>query len=310
MRAYIALLFCLSAYGEVVDGNAVITTVNGTGKVNDTPYAKGSLILKEQRIFTDKESSVILWLSNGSRMVVNQNAVVHFKVMKQEAGSLQAPNPEDKSQKETGASITEIEVESGKVIGDVKKLASNSIYTLKTPVGVVSIKGTVFSVEYKKNDDGTVAFNIGCLVGRVTVQMADPNVPPVSVPAGKQLSISAPAPAPTQQNDGQKGGEKKEEKKEEKKSEDKKEEKQKDGEKKEGDKPEPNKPAPPPPMKMQLEAMPAKEMAAIRIADVPPPPPPSAPAPPPMKADPLDRIIQQVEQNINKDQLNPTPAGG
>ena len=307
MKPYLAaFLFCISAYGEVVDGNAVITTVKGTGKVNETPYAKGSLILNQQRIFTDKESSATLWLSNGSRMVVNQNAIVHFKVMKQEAGSLQAPNPEDKSQKETGASITEIEVEAGKVIGDVKKLAPMSIYTLKTPVGTVSIKGTVFSVEYKKNDDGTVAFNIGCLVGRVMVQMADPNVPPVAVPAGKQLSISAPAPAPTQQNDGQKGGEKKEEKK----SEEKKGEKQKEGEQKEGDKPEPNKPAPPPPMKMQLEAMPAKEMAAIRIADVPPPPPPSAPAPPPMKADPLDRIIQQVEQNVNKDQLNPSPSGG
>jgi hypothetical protein len=299
MRAYLAVLFCLSAYGEVVDGNAVITTVNGTGKVNDTPFAKGSLILNEQRIHTDKDTSVILWLSNGSRMVVNQNAVVLFKTMKQEAGSLQPPNPEDKSQKETGASITEIEVESGKVIGDVKKLAPNSIYTLKTPVGTVSIKGTVFSVEFKKNDDGTVAFNIGCLVGRVTVQMADPKIPPVSVPAGKQLSISAPAPAPTQQNDGQKGGEKK--------SEEKKEEKQKEGEQKEGGKPEPTQPAPPPPMKMQLEAMPPKEMAAIRIADVPPPPPP--PPPPIMKADPLDNIIKNVEQNIIKGQLDPSPSG-
>jgi hypothetical protein len=297
MKSYIALLFCFSAYGAVVDGNAVITTVKGTGKVNETPYAKGSVILNQQRIFTDKESSAILWLSNGSRMVVNANAVVHFKTMKQEAGSLQAPNPEDKSQKETGASITEIEVESGKVIGDVKKLAPNSIYTLKTPVGVVSIKGTVFSVEYKKNDDGTVAFNIGCLVGRVTVQMADPNVPPVSVPAGKQLSISAPAPAPTQQNDGQKGGEKKEEK-------------PKDGEQKEGGKPEPTQPAPPPPMKMQLEAMPAKEMAAIRIADVPLPPPPPAPLPPAIKADALDNIMQKLNETTLKGQVDVSPSGG
>lgn len=297
MKPYLAaFLFCISAYGEVVDGNAVITTVKGTGKVNETPYAKGSLILNQQRIFTDKESSATLWLSNGSRMVVNQNAVVHFKVMKQEAGSLQTPNPEDKSQKETGASITEIEVEAGKVIGDVKKLAPMSIYTLKTPVGTVSIKGTVFSVEYKKNDDGTVAFNIGCLVGRVMVQMADPNVPAVAVPAGKQLSISAPAPAPTQQNDGQKGGEKKEEK-------------QKEGEQKEGGKPEPTNPAPPPPMKMQLEAMPAKEMAAIRIADVAPPPPP-APPPPAVKADALDNIIQKMADTIIKGQVDPSPSGG
>lgn len=273
------------AYGAVVDGNAVITSVKGTGKVNDKPFDKGSLILNEQRIYTDKDTSVILWLSNGSRMVVNQNAVVLFKRMKQEAGSLQAPNPEDKSQRETGASITEIEVESGKVIGDVKKLAPNSVYTLKTPVGTVSIKGTVFSVEFKKNDDGTVAFNIGCLVGRVTVQMADPNVAPVSIPAGKQLSVSAPAPAPAQQGGGEVKG---------------------------GEKGEPTKSAPPPPpMKMQLEAMPAKEMAAIRIADVPPPPPPNAPAPPPPSAPAaLDRMIQEVANEVMNGQINPSPTGG
>lgn len=199
MRAYtlLALLFWTSSVlGAIVDGNATVTTAKGTGKVEATPLAKGGLILNGQRIYTDKDTQAILWLSNGSRMVVNANAVVHFKTMKQEAGSLQPFNPEDKSLKETGPSITEIEVESGKVIGDVKKLAPMSVYTLKTPVGTVSIKGTVFSVEYKKNDDGTVAFNIGCLVGRVTVQMADPKVAPVSIPAGKQLSVSAPAGAP------------------------------------------------------------------------------------------------------------------
>ena len=283
MKHYIALILALtSAYGAVVDGNAVITTAEGTGKVEVTPFTKGSIILNDQRIFTDKDSKVILWLSNGSRMVVNQNAVVRFKVMKQEAGSLQAPNPDDKSLKETGASITEIEVESGKVIGDVKKLVPNSIYTLKTPVGTVSIKGTVFSVEYKKNDDGTVAFNIGCLVGRVTVQMADPKIAPVSVPAGKQLSVSAPPPSPAGSPQGGSGGEKA---------------------------------SPPPPMKMEVAPMPAKEMMAINIGNLPPsaiapPPPPNAPPPPPAQAQALDRVIQETADAVMKEQVNPSPTGG
>lgn len=198
------LLSCAGLKAAVVDGHATITTLKGSGKVDTTTASQGSLVKPEQRIQTDKDSQVIVWLSNGSRMVVNADAVVLFKTMKQEEGSLQAPNPEDKSLKETGPSITEIQVESGKVIGDVKKLVPMSVYTLKTPVGTVSIKGTVFSVEYKKNDDGTVAFNIGCLVGRVVVQMADPKIQPVSIPAGKVLSVSAapgnpgagPGPAP------------------------------------------------------------------------------------------------------------------
>jgi hypothetical protein len=279
MKHLIALLFSITAYGVAVDGNATVTTVKGTGKVEATPVAKGSIILNGQRISTDKDSQATLWLSNGSRMVVNANAIVLFKVMKQEEGSLQPPNPEDKSLKETGASITEIEVEAGKVIGDVKKLVPNSIYTLKTPVGTVSIKGTVFSVEYKKNDDGTVAFNIGCLVGRVTVQMADPNVAPVSVPAGKQLSVSAPPPNASGNPQG--GG---------------------------------DKPAPPPPMKMEVAPMPAKEMMAINISNLPPaamaPPPPNAPPPPKTQAQALDKIIQETEQAVKKGQIDPSPTGG
>lgn len=277
----IFILASIPAFGAVVDGVATATTVKGTGKIEAAPLQKGSLLMNGQHISTDKDSSVILWLSNGSRLVLNPGSVVLLKQLKQVDGSIQPPNPEDKSQRETGPSITEIEVESGKVIGDVKKLAPMSVYTLKTPVGTVSIKGTVFSVEYKKNEDGSVAFNIGCLVGRVTVQMADPKVAPVSIPAGKQLSVSAPAPAAAQAQPDGKG-------------------------------PAPQQKAAPPPMKMELAPMPPKEMAAIRIADVPMPPAgaPPPPPPPPNAPQALDRIVQEVANEVMKEQVNPSPVGG
>lgn len=309
MRSYIVLLLSASLYAETIGGSATITTLKGTGSIETAPASVGSQAKGGQTIKVDKDSSAILWLSNGSRLVLNPNSVVLFKTLKQEDSSVQTPNPEDKSQKETGASITEIEVVAGKVIGDVKKLAPNSVYTLRTPVGVVTIKGTVFSVEYKKNDDGTVAFNIGCLVGRVTVQMADPNVAPISVPAGKQLSISAPMPPPTASNDA--GG-----KPEGKKEGDNK--KEGEGEKPkpaEGEKPSEKAEAPPPtksaPMKIQLEAMPPKEMAAIRIADVAPPPPPPPPPAPRSASDAVNNLIQQLDRLEMSEQVtNPSPTGG
>lgn len=300
MKPYIALFIATGLYAETIGGSATITTLKGTGSIETAPASVGSQAKSGQTVKVDKDSSAIFWLSNGSRLVLNPNSVVLFKTLKQEDSSVQPPNPEDKSQKETGASVTEIEVISGKVIGDVKKLAKDSVYTLKTPVGTVSIKGTVFSVEYKKNDDGTVGFNIGCLVGRVSVQMADPNVPPISVPAGKQLTISAPMPPPTAgKDDAGKPPEKKEG------------DQKKEGE---GDKPKPaegEQPAPPPapPMKIQLEALPPKEMVAIRIADVAPPPPP--PPPPAPAASAVDNVINKLEKLEMSEQVtNPSPTGG
>jgi hypothetical protein len=291
-------------YAVSVDGVATVSNVEGSGEIvsqASKPLAKGVTFGEGNRVKTADKSSAIVLLSNGSKVLVNPNAVVHFKVLKQEDGSLLSPDPENKSQKEKGASVTEIEVESGKVIGDVKKLASGSVFTLKTPVGTVSIKGTVFSVSYQQNKDGTASFSVGCLVGRVSVQMADPRVAPINIPAGKQLTLTAPTPNALPPPP-EKGGEKPKEK-----------EKEKEGEKpKEGEQPPKEEPPAPPPMKFEVEALPPAEMKAMVLAtpDRPPPPPPAPPAPPPAKVDEVDKVIMRLEEVLKPQQTNPSPTGG
>lgn len=289
------LLVCSSALGAVVDGTMVVSSVEGSGEVISTstkPLLKGVTFGQGSRVKTDPKSTAIVMLSNGSKCVVTPEAVVHFKVLKQEEGSLLTPDPENKSQKEKGASVTEIEVESGKVIGDVKKLAPNSVFTLKTPVGTVTIKGTVFSVAFFKNKDGTASFAVGCLVGRVSVQMADPNVAPISLPAGKQLTLTAPQPSAPQQGGDQPAG--------------------KEGDKPKGEQGNGEDAPPSPPMKMEVAPLPPAEMKAMVLAtpDRPPPPPNVPPPPPAVKSDALDNIIQKLEEVLQSNQVNPSPTGG
>ena len=283
------LLFAASSLGAIIDGEGVVMLIEGDGKIainNSTAsMANGSVFKAGSNLKTGDKSKAELFISNGIKLVMLPNCSLNVKMLKQEEGSFIKPPEDKKSVKESSASLTDFEVESGKVIGDVKRLAPMSVFTLKTPVGVVKIKGTVFSVEYKLNKDGTASFNVGCLVGRVVVQMADERIPPVSVPAGKQMSVSAPQEKPAQQGgpqDGPKGEEKGE------------------------------KPAPPPPMQIEVKAIPPVEMKEMSVRmDMPPPPPPAPPAPQtPVRADALDKVIQQVEDNIRKDQLNPTPTGG
>jgi hypothetical protein len=69
---------------------------------------------------------------------------------------------------DTGAgtvSDTELDLRSGKVFGNVKKLSAMSTYEIKTPTGVAGIRGTSFSL----GGDGSVIVFSGSVVVSYTV---------------------------------------------------------------------------------------------------------------------------------------------
>jgi hypothetical protein len=117
----------------------------------------------------------------------------------------------------------------------------------------------------------------------------------MAIKGGQQLSMSAPAPKPAQQAAPEQKGE-------EKKGDDKE---------KPADKPAPKDDAPPPPPEMKIEPLKADTFANIPNF-TPPPPPPAAAPPPPPAATPqaLDNMIQRVQDNVNREQLDPSPTGG
>ena len=304
MLKYILVFATINALGGVISGQGTVTLLEGSGEALEgekaTALAVGSVFKEGHTLKTGEKSKGELFLSNGIRLVMLPTSTIVVKNLKQGEGSIIAPSPDNKSVKESSQSFTDLEVISGKVIGDVKKLASGSTFTLKTPVGVVNIKGTVFSVEYRVNKDGTQSFNVGCLVGSVTVQMADPKIAPLSIPAGKQMSITAPpikALAETPPPPPEKKGE----------------EKKDEGEKPKGeDKPAPPEDKPAPPMQIKMEALPPAEIKQLVISapSQPPPPPPPPPAPP-AKESAVDNVINTLNRlELSEQVTNPSPTGG
>lgn len=299
MLKYILVFASLNALGGVISGHGTVTVLDGTAESLEgekaTPLSIGSTFKEGNTLKTGEKSKSELFLSNGIRLVMLPTSTIIVKNLKQGEGSIIPPSTDNKSAKESSQSFTDLEVVSGKVIGDVKKLASGSTFTLKTPVGVVNIKGTVFSVEYRVNKDGTQSFNVGCLVGRVVVQMADPKVAPVSIPAGKQMSITAPpvkASPEAMANAPEKKGE---------------------AEKPKGeDKPAPREEAPHPPMQIKMEALPPAEVKQLIISapSQPPPPPPMPPAPPAVQST-TDNVINALNRlELSEQVINPSPTGG
>jgi hypothetical protein len=294
MRYLALLLLTVEALAGLQDGRLTLITVTGTGLVMPANKAAQAGVVFEpaSTLTTGEKSGATVFLSNGTKIILTADAVVHFKVLKQMEGEALMPDAEGTPTKEKGPSITEIEVEKGKVVGDVKKLAHESSFTLKTPVGTVRIKGTVFSVEYRVSDTGIATFNVGCARGLVQVEVAGSKGGPMAIKPGQQLSMSAPAPKPAEQNAPA----------------DKPAEKQ-------GEKPAPkeeNAPPPPPP-EMKVEPLKADTFANIpNFAPPPPPPPPMPPPgpPPSTKASALDTIMQKMEESVINGQLNPSPSGG
>ena len=286
MRLIALFLLTANAIAGLQDGRLTIVTVTGTGLVMPANKAAQAGVVFEPGgiLSTGEKSGATVFLSNGTKLILNEEAVVHFKVLKQMEGEALVPDAEATPTKEKGPSVTEIEVEKGKVVGDVKRLDKMSSFTLKTPVGTVRIKGTVFSVEYKVSKDGVASFNVGCARGLVQVEVPG-GAGPMAIKPGQQLSMSAPAPKPAGSPEG--GGDKPAK----------------------GDGPK-DKPAPPPQMK--IEPLKSETFANIPNFTPPPPPPPAGPPPPPPGATPaaLDNMIQRVQDTIIREQVDPSPTGG
>jgi hypothetical protein len=179
------------------------------GLVKDEAYlydAKGQKEpLKSARVFqegfrveTTPKNTVELILSNGSTLIVSPDTLLEVKTFRQVVSSLIVEGEYQKLDKEPSPSITEIEVIRGKVIGEVRKLNPQSSYTIKTPVGVARIRGTIYAVEFTDNGKGTGSLSVACVRGSVEATVFASNSGPIAVKPGDQLTVQAPVPKPVE----------------------------------------------------------------------------------------------------------------
>lgn len=203
--------FCLLALG-VAPSLSFAALTNGklqVGIVKDEAYLYDKQGKKEPlrtarifqegfRVETTPKNTVELILSNGSTLIVSPDTLLEVKTFRQVVSDRIVEGEYQKLDKEPSPSITEIEVIRGKVIGEVRKLNPQSSYTIKTPVGVARIRGTIYTVEFADNGKGTGTLNIGCVRGSVEATVFAANSGPIAVKPGDQLSVQAPVPKPVE----------------------------------------------------------------------------------------------------------------
>ena len=203
--------FCLLALGltPVLSLAALTNGKLQVGIVKDEAYLydkqgkkeplKTARIFQEGfRVETTPKNTVELILSNGSTLIVSPDTLLEVKTFRQVVSDRIVEGEYQKLDKEPSPSITEIEVIRGKVVGEVRKLNPQSSYTIKTPVGVARIRGTIYTVEFADNGKGTGTLNIGCVRGSVEATVFAANSGPIAVRPGDQLSVQAPVPKPVE----------------------------------------------------------------------------------------------------------------
>jgi len=152
--------------GKVQVGKTTGNVTLADAKDARLPLASGAVFQEGARVETGVNSTAELIFSNGSTLILTPGTYVELRTFRQVA-SPDIVEPYRQLEKDPSPSITEIEVARGKVIGEVRKLNALSAYSIKTPTGLVRIRGTVFSVEYRVDAKGVGTNVVSCVRGSV-----------------------------------------------------------------------------------------------------------------------------------------------
>jgi hypothetical protein len=135
-------------------GRAVVRAIRGSARVavNGGEWAplKVNTVLRSGHVIqTSKESNVDLFLGvNGPVVRVTSDTILYIEKL---------------AYKQVGQETvidTQLNLRSGRILGNVRKLAMDSVYEIKTPAGIAGVQGT----EYDISADGRVTVLSGVVI--------------------------------------------------------------------------------------------------------------------------------------------------
>ena len=144
MVGLIAAGLLSSAEANTRDGQALVQTVSGEAKFSVDgdkwlPLQTGQLLKTGAVVKTGAKARADLFLGiNGSLLRLDANTELKFNRLAIKVSPIEH------------MAETEMELRSGRVIGNVRKLPMGSSYVLNTPKGIADVKGTVYDI----NADG------------------------------------------------------------------------------------------------------------------------------------------------------------
>ena len=188
----------LFVHAELQNGKVEFGLIKGsalllTPESKKSPAVTGYAFEQGYRVETMKESTTELLLSNGATLILEPGTSLEVRTFRQVGSDLIKPGEYRMLAKEPSPSVTEIVIKRGKVTGEVRKLNPQSTFTIKTPVGVARVRGTIYTLEYAQNNtQGAGNIKVSVVRGLVEVSINGSNGSATSVTAGRQMSAQGP----------------------------------------------------------------------------------------------------------------------
>ncbi len=181
------------ASAALQNGKVEVSQVSGQVTIIDaTSHRKalkvGTVFQQGTQVITDANSSAELQLSNGSTILISPDSHLELRTFRQVPSRDIVGSDYQKVSKEPSPSVTEVMLLKGKIVGEVRKLNPSSTYTVKTPVGLVAIRGTVYTVECGKSNTGLDKVEVECVRGAVEATIYEYGMGPVAIPPSRRLT--------------------------------------------------------------------------------------------------------------------------
>lgn len=197
----LAALLPAIAPAALQKGVVEVGAVKGTSVLKDASgrsanLTKGLTFKEGHRIETAAGSNAELLFSNGATILVSAETQIEVKVFTQVASPLIIAGKYKELSAEPSMSIVQIELYRGKIIGEARKLNPSTQFTVKTPVGLTRVRGTVWTDEYTYDDKRLVGTQTTTVVkGEVEVNDLQGSLP-APITGGQEIVITGPAEKP------------------------------------------------------------------------------------------------------------------
>lgn len=175
-----------------VQGTSVLKNAAG----RSANLTKGLTFREGHRIETSANSTAELIFSNGATILVTAETQIEVKIFSQVASPLIVAGKYRELSAEPSMSIVQIELYRGKIIGEARKLNPSTQFTVKTPVGLTRVRGTVWTDEYTFDDKRMVGQQTTTVIkGEVEVNDLQGSLP-TPIIGGQEIVITGPADKP------------------------------------------------------------------------------------------------------------------
>lgn len=197
LAALTVVLSLLTAASAVAQVNGVVKVTQVTVPAflvsadgSEQPLLEGSLVPIGSSVRTGLGGSAMLLFSNGASLTIEPNTGIKL-VSYQTGDTLPADAPDfGEHTEEPTSSTTLLQMEEGRVIGEVPDLRQGSSWEIETPSGTAGVRGTTIVSERRVDaTTGAVSYDIAFYNGAGYVQL--PNGQIVSVPANQQITVDA-----------------------------------------------------------------------------------------------------------------------